>query len=1144
MLFTAPVPGRLYFGINETYAANNSGAFSVTLPDALAPASVGPLQITEFLAENYTNIRDEDGDYSDWIEIYNPNPSIVSLAGYQLCSGTNTWFFPPYAMSARQFLVVFASGKTRTSLPGPFHTSFKLDAGGEYLALKNPGGAVISEFAPAYPPQTKDVSCGRTNAGSAVVFFPDPTPSLMNGTSVTGLVADTVFSVKRGFFAAPFELRISTATPGASIRYTLNGSTPSESNGVAYSGPLTISTTTTLRARAFKPGLKPTDTDTETYIFPASVVQQTEASALAYGWPTGPINGQVLRYGVNSLLLTQYTSTQMIAALQQIPSFSLVTDQTNLTDPALGIYVNASGTGEFWERPASMELIYPDGTDGFRITAGVRIRGGQSRSGSFPKHSFHLFFRREYGEGKLKFPLFGANGAREFDTLDLRCEHGYAYADPYPVGYEFTAMRDAFCRDLWGATGYASTRSRYYHLFLNGQYWGLYQTQERAQEDFGASYLGGKPEDYDGVAATGLPQLAIESSAGSLLTWVQLWSGARATQANPANSNYFALLGRNSEGSINPNLAVLLDPKHLAAYMLLHYYVGHGDEPLSVSFNFEKPNNYRAIRNRVRNTAWNFMVHDGESSMMASQWVNNRANSANLTSPNRADFKYSNPEWIHEDLLANAEYRITFADVAQWLLLNNGPFTASKAQAIWDGLAAQIDQAVIGESIRWGKTADHNQNTWAALVAEVRSQFFPARSATVIAQLRQRNLFPSVNAPAFSQHGGEIPAGYALTLAAGGQNGTIYYTRDGSDPRAIGGSISAGAQSYGGSIQINSPGTVRTRFRSTSGEWSALNEAYFSTFAPASAGNLIVSKLHYHPPPPNPTEVAAGFTDAGEFEYIELQNTSDHIVELHNVQINAGVTFLFATSSIPSLPPGARVCVAENVAAFGFRYGAGLPVAGQFTGNLSNGGETVQVVHSTGGVIALFTYDDADPWPTTPDGSGPALVLKASNLDPAYGTNWRPSYVVGGNPGQADQITINAWRVEQFSAADLADSSKEPTLWGDLADPDGDGAVNVLEFAFATAPTNAASKPLISASLSPPTGPSQHLRVQYQCREGASVSIHAEASTNLVNWAAASTFSQQIASQVNGTAIVTLQETVPTDSAANSRKFVRLHVGF
>ncbi len=1150
-------------GLRLSYPAN-AGVFSTTagtrptstfqsanylrdvlyLPDPIEPPTNEPVRINEFLAENKSGLLDEDGDSSDWIELYNQKGTPVALDSYQLTDGSATWTFPAITIGAQQFLVVFASGKNRAT--SPLHSNFKLDGVGEYLALKDASGAVISEFAPTFPEQRAGYSYGRDSTGRMAYFF-TPTPGTQNGPSFVGFIEDTVFSVKRGFFSAPLEIAISTTTSGAAIRYTLNGSTPTETNGTVYTGPLTINATTTLRARAFKTDFLPTNTDTNTYIFPADLLQQTNASTRAYGWPAGPINGQVLRYGLNAALLPLYSETQMLNALTQIPMVSLVTDQPNFTDSASGVYVNAGVDG--LEKPVSFELINPDNTPGFQIDSGFRIRGGQSRGGNFAKHSFNLFFRGDYGASKLEFPLFGPDGARKFDTLSLRCEHGYAYADPYPlnVRLEFTAMRDVFCRDLWGAAGYATTRSRYYHLLLNGQYWGLYQSQERAQEDFGATYFGGSPSEYDGVAATGLPQLTITVTSGDLNAWTQLWNGARAVNANPTNANYFALLGRNADGTPNATLPVLLDPAELAAYMLLHYYTGHADEPLSVSFNWEKPNNFRALRRHGMTEPWHFIVHDAESSMRATEWVDDRANAVNLTSPNRANISFSNPEWMHEDLLANAEYRIAFADAAQRLLFNGGAFTSGKAQMFWDALAAQIDQAVIGESIRWAQTTDENQTNWTAKVNSVRTQFFPTRTVTVLGQLRSPakrgfSLFPGVDAPTFSQRGGQIATGYQLVLTAAG-GGAIYYTLDGSDPRAVGGNVAGAA--YSGPITINAPTLVRARFRSSGGEWSALDEAYYTTSTPAIAGKLVISKVHYHPLPPSSAELAAGFNEANDFEYLEFQNISTETLDLRAVQVNAGVTFDFATSRITLLAPGARVCLAENAAAFTARYGAGLPLAGVFIGNLSDGGETVRAIDGTGATITLFTYGDATPWPLPADGDGPALVLKASSLDPALASSWRASYTTGGKPGALDVLSIDDWRAENFSAADLADPNKEATVWGNLVDYDHDGYDNVLEYALGSSPTRSSSHPELNVSVFNADAATRYLRATYRIREGTiGVTITPQVSSDLATWTTGTSIITGPVSQGDGTALVTVQDNTSLSPAPGERRFLRLQVQY
>lgn len=1101
----------------QTYQSANYLRDIVFTVATTPPPTNGPVQITEFLAENDSGLQDEDGDFSDWIEIYNPTVAAVPLEGYQLTDGTATWTFPAVSLESQHYLVVFASGKDRTNQPGPLHTNFKLNNAGEYLALKDASNNILSEFAPAFPPQRADISAGH-NASGDVVHFLTPTPGSANSLSFAGFVDDLSFSVKRGFFSAPMQVAITTTTPDATIHYTLNGAIPTESSPL-YTNALTVTNTTTLRARGFKPDYRPTKVHTDTYIFLADVIQQTPATAQAYGWPPGPINGQILRYGLNPTLLPQYTTAQITGALQQIPSMSIVTDQANLTDAAIGLYVNAAADG--WERPVSIELINPDGTPGFQEDCGLRIRGGQSRSGNFPKHSFHVNFRSEYGAPKLKFSLFDKDGAKEFDTFDLRCEHGYAYADPYQYGNEFTALRDVFCRDMWGATGYATTRSRYYHLYLNGQYWGLYQTQERAEESYAATYFGGAKEEYDVIQATGLPQLTIEASNGNFTNWTQLWSGARTVAANPANTNYFALFGRNDDGTANAALPALLDPRELASYMLLHYYCGHSDEPLSVSFNFEKPNNFRAVRRQGLPWPFHFFVHDGESSVRAPEWVDNRANSVNLTSPNRALFAFSNPEWMHEDLLSNPEYRIAFADEAQRLLFNDGAFTAPKSQPRFDSRASQIDQAVIGESIRWGKNATDNQTTWSNKVSEIRALFFPTRTATVIAQLRQRNLFPSINAPVFSQRGGLVAAGFQLVLTAT-SGGTIFYTLDGSDPRAIGGAVAGTA--YTNPIILNSPTLVRVRLRAANGEWSAIDQAAFTTYSPARAADIVVSEFHYHPLDPTPTEVALGYTDESAFEFIELLNISSGTRDLSGVKFTQGVTFDFANASTEAryLSPDARVVIVANSAAFLSRLvpGAAPTIAGSYAGTLKNSGETITLVDSTNGVIKSFAYGDSAPWPKDADGLGRSLVLNNPFTNPnhALASNWRPSGQIHGAPGDAD-------------------SSPRPA--NPFGDDDGNGFSNLFEYVTGPSPRLT----LTSESFIPLGGSAaDYLYFRYpRSLLADGIDLLVESSTDLISWTPNTLLYVSTARTIGTTAIVTYRTVEPT-AQLGPAFFVRLKV--
>jgi len=145
-----------------------------TLPGFSVPV------ISEFMASNETTLADEDGDFSDWIEIFNPDDEAVDLAGYFLTDDAqvlNRWRIPSVILEPGEWVVLFASGKDRDV--GEFHTDFRLSASGEYLALVAPGGVeVLSDFGEVYPPQFEDVSFGGGDFGFG--YLDEPTPGEEN----------------------------------------------------------------------------------------------------------------------------------------------------------------------------------------------------------------------------------------------------------------------------------------------------------------------------------------------------------------------------------------------------------------------------------------------------------------------------------------------------------------------------------------------------------------------------------------------------------------------------------------------------------------------------------------------------------------------------------------------------------------------------------------------------------------------------------------------------------------------------------------------------------------------------------------------------------------------------------------------------
>jgi len=847
-------------------------------------------------------------------------------------------------------------------------------------------------------------------------YIASPTPGAANSQSFLGFVGDTSFSVDRGFYDTAFDVEITCDTDGSEIRYTLDGSTPTDSTGTVYSTPITISGTATLRAAAFKNGYEPSNVDTQTYIFIDDVVNQSSNPGGA--WPTSPINGQVFDYGMDPDIVGGYNTTQQVKdALTSISSISLVTDMDNLFDSQTGIYVNAQQDGYEWERPASMELIHPDDTSGpgfidsvyedFQINAGLRIRGGSSRNPSNPKHSFRVFFRGEYGDTKLEFPLFGDEGTDDYDKIDLRTAQNFSWNSGTGDRADYaTWLYDTFTRDTAAEMGQPYTRGRFYHLYINGQYWGLYQTEERPEANYGESYLGGNDADYDALKS-GDNQGVIEATDGTLDGYYDLWS--EVNSGVTSNYDYFRLQGMNVDGTTNAAFTRLLDVENLIDYMIPVFYTGNTDMPLGPPHGGIIPRNLFMLYNRENPDGVQFIPHDAEHSLELSRGVNFNYVTHSLTS-SLSQQQNCTPWWIHLELMSdNAEYQTAFADRVHDYFFNDGLLTADAAVARWMERAAQIESAIIAESARWGDAQYSNSPMtnadWQSAVDMVANDYMNAspstRSDIVLQQFKDVGWYPSITAPEFNQHGGRVSDGFELMVSA--PAGTIYYTLDGSDPRAVGGGVNAGASIYSGSpVALSGSTEVRARVYS-GGQWSALNRAEFLFNAQATSGNLAVTEINYNPYEPTEAELAVDSTfTAGDFEFIELLNIGVETVDLSDVQFSIGVTFDFAITD--TIEPGQRVVIVSNQSAFETRYGLEAVIAGQFTDGLSNGGDRI-FVSSDGENIINFDYDDSGDWPDRPDGNGSSVELIAPTatdpLNYADGDYWRSSNEYGGTPGTA-----------------------------------------------------------------------------------------------------------------------------------------------
>jgi autotransporter-associated beta strand protein len=720
---------------------------------------------------------------------------------------------------------------TRYDLPGSvtaqgpqLHTNFSIDAGGEPLVLTRPDGTVQDLVAPVAVPLDASHGLGP-ESGNLRVFFATPTPGQANAAESYGPpVAKPLLSEPRGFKETPFQLAITHPDPAVALVYTLDGSEPTSTNGTPYSGPFAIASTRVVRAAAFKTGALPRRlVATCSYLFLGDIAGQTTAPA---GYPATWGNFAQTSYAISPAVaaLPGYAAT-MRSALEGFPTLSITMPVADLFG-AGGIYANPLVRD--FEKAASAEWITPDGSLDVQIDAGLRIQGGASREfNNTPKKSMRLLFKGEYGEGRLRLPVLadGGSALADFNSIVLRADYNNSWLH-WDAGQRLrgTSVRDQWVRDSQIAMSGVGSHGSHVHLYLNGRYWGVYNTTERPDAAFSASYFGGERDDYDAMTHRGVRD-------GDNIAWNEMRALAQGGLATPAQ--YAAI-------------QQYLDVDWFIDYMILNIYGGNTDWP---------NNNWNATRKREPGAGYRFFAWDAERTL-----ENPSTNRVSLTGSN-------NPAEFYAALRANAEFRLRFADRVHRHFFNGGALTPAAAAARFSERAARVQAGIFGEEARWGayrnEIYDRNGPSpryrldphWLEERRRLLEDYFPVRTANVLAHFKAGDLYPAVDPPAFSQHGGQLVAGQ--TVALGAPAGTIHYTLDGSDPRVeITGAVSPAALPYTGPLALTGQPVLKARALS-GGVWSALNEAEFFTvppesrFKPAGSGDWTLNTNWTPAPYPN-----------------------------------------------------------------------------------------------------------------------------------------------------------------------------------------------------------------------------------------------------------------------------------------------------
>lgn len=439
-----------------------------------ARAAAPPIVINEVLAGNAgTNLDPQYTNYSPWVELYNAGATAVSLAGYTLSADAAN----PAGYALPAGTTIPAGGRLLVwydELATGVHTPYDLDMRGGTVALFMPDGAPVDSL--TFGAQVVDKSYGRTPDGAATwAYFDNPTPGAANGAGLAARAAAArpTFSPPGGVHAAGQSVAISAVEPGAVIRYTTDGSKPTEASP-AYSAPIAVNAPTVIRARAFVPGLLSSQPATATYL---------------------------------------------IGVATDLAVVSLATDPAHLFDPQIGIYVvgrnGAKGRcgpkanwNQPWERPVSMEFYEPGGAPAFQQDVGFEIQGDCTRAQ--PQKSLEIKTRRRYGDNDIDYAMFPGNPLNEYKRLVLR---GGGNHNAY-----LSMFREPLAHELnWATMDLDQQQYRPTAVFINGVYWGIHNLRDKADESLVEQNYGlDEDTDFDMLRAEGKKE---QIDAGNAAAW-------------------------------------------------------------------------------------------------------------------------------------------------------------------------------------------------------------------------------------------------------------------------------------------------------------------------------------------------------------------------------------------------------------------------------------------------------------------------------------------------------------------------------------------------------------------------------------------------------------------------------------------------
>ncbi|MHC4842717.1 MAG: lamin tail domain-containing protein, partial [Planctomycetota bacterium] len=910
--------------------------------------------INEFIADNEWAYADPNGEYDDWIELYNPGPNSVDLGGMYLTDNFDNltkWQIPEGTIIDPCGFACFWADEQEEQ--GANHTNFKLDKDGEEIALVDTNGISVID----------SIVFGSQSSDHSYVRYPDGTSNwyptnftTYNASNMIGRSAPPKFSRVGSVFASQFWLELTSDAPGTEIYYRLDKA-PSYT---LYTGPILINSTRWVRAYALEPDLLQSHPVSETYFYI-------------------PGAGSSFRSVLPIILIDSFG-----ADVESETEFQTVVG--SFIDTKKDGFAEITGHPDYSGKMAMHRRGYSSTIyDKKQFRLEIRdINDNDDLSVSLlgmPSESDWILFG-PYSDKTLMRNTIMYTWNRDMGRYGVRCRFVEVFLDQDGNGaIDFGDGTESSGTDYWGI----------YVLMEN-----IKQGKNRIDIDKLRPWHDTEPEisggyvlkkdwnnDNDPSFHTSVYDdelIYVDPRDDLILTqknWLDNWftefettlSGPDFNDPNIGYRQYADVLS-----FIDHHMLVEM-AKNYDGYVRSTYLYKERDGKL-----FMGP-------------VWDFNISLGNSSFDETYLTYN--------------WRYEDPAfpWINPNayewywrIFEDSEFLLEYAD--RWYELRRESFKTSK-------MMLDIDQNVVnllredGISIknavernfrRWpvlGKYVWPNYTIWSTFQEEIDylKSWLTDRLNWMDGAIASQycNGYP----PVFNYQGGQVADGFNLIMAS--PSGTIYYTLDGSDPRLHGGAISPSAFAYSAPVPLTKSVTVKARSLS-GGSWTAINSARFSV-GPVK-DSLRITEIMYHPQDSNdPNDPNS--------EFIELKNIGVDPINLNMVHFSDGVDFTFGDYV---LSPGAYTVVVPSISTFEDKYGTGVSIAGEYVGRLRNGSEEVVIRDAIGTAILEFDYED-DWYPIT-DGHGFSLTV-LNELDPDPNswdskTNWRPSVDVNGSPGVDD----------------------------------------------------------------------------------------------------------------------------------------------